>query len=483
MSRLCIAVTGANNGVGFGACQRLLEQLSSEHQTDANPQFDIPVESKDVPDEPPQWSGLTLIMVCRNMQKAEAARGKLLSYLDRILEVRKAKGIVDEYGKNFRQNLVIEIEKCDFTSVKSVVDCARGMRTKYPYLNHLVLNAGAASFTAIDWFKLVIPLLLHPVISLTVASYIIQGIGERSEDGFGYIWQCNVFGPYIFYRELQPLLEAFHSRSDVDHHYPSRVLWTTSIEATHFYRPEDWQLVETNHSYEASKYQIDLVASQLEKQALRLEEQTNRPAKVRHVLIHPGCASTGIADNMLYPIMIYLMNLAFYFARFLGSPHHPKDPHIAGIAATHTLLTPIENLPNPQRHSRCLKFSEIDSEQKMLLQEKLTEVKWIRVIDPKDPPPPIKFGAETDIFGNPRVGVMRVKQWKEYEPESRALVERFEGLYKSLVSDHPEKFTPVPEGDFSPAADGPVVQKRRVWDHQDGYGSNARGSTYTSGYN
>ena len=117
------------------------------------------------------------------------------------------------------------------------------------------------------------------------------------------------------YRELQPLLEAFHSRSDVNFHYPSRVLWTTSLEATHFYRPEDWQLVETDHSYEASKYQTELVASQLENQALRSEEQTNRPAKVRHLLIHPGCASTGIADNLVHPILIYLMNVAFCLVR------------------------------------------------------------------------------------------------------------------------------------------------------------------------
>ena len=66
-------------------------------------------------------------MVCRNMQKAEAARGKLLSYLDRILEAR---GGVDKHGQNFRENLVVEIEKCDFASVKSVIDCARGMKTR-----------------------------------------------------------------------------------------------------------------------------------------------------------------------------------------------------------------------------------------------------------------------------------------------------------------------------------------------------------------
>jgi len=118
------------------------------------------------------------------------------------------------------------------------------------------------------------------------------------------------------YRELQPLLEAFHSRSDIGLHYPSRVLWTTSIEATHFYRPEDWQLIETDHSYEASKYQTELIASQLENQALRLEEQTNRPAQVRHVLIHPGCASTGIAENLVHPILTYLMDIVFYMVRY-----------------------------------------------------------------------------------------------------------------------------------------------------------------------
>ena len=101
----------------------------------------------------------------------------------------------------------------------------------------------------------------------------------------------------------------------------------------------------------------------------------------------------------------------------------------------------------------------------MRLQEKLTEVKWIQAIDPKDPAPPIKFGAETDIFGNPRVGVMRVKQWKEYGPESKVLVDRFEGLYKSLVLDHPEKFAPIPDGDTSRTTNSPVVQKRRAWDH------------------
>jgi len=78
-----------------------------------------------------------------------------------------------------------------------------------------VLNAGTASFVAMDWFKLLIPLILHPIVSLTVASYIVQGVGERSDDGFGYIWQCNVFGPYLFVSPSahpDDLKELIHSR-------------------------------------------------------------------------------------------------------------------------------------------------------------------------------------------------------------------------------------------------------------------------------
>jgi len=109
-------------------------------------------------------------------------------------------------------------------------------------------------------------------------------------------------------------------------------------------------------------------------------------------------------------------------------------------------------------------------------------VKWNHETDPKDLAPPIKFGAETDIYGNPRVGVIRVSQWKEYEPESKALIDRFEGMYKSLVLDHPEKFTPVLGSGADRAADVPVVQKRRARDREDGSRSKVRGSD-TSRYN
>jgi hypothetical protein len=43
--------------------------------------------------------------------------------------------VADEYGQDFKRNLVIQIEKCDFTSVSSVVGCARGMRARLVFLS------------------------------------------------------------------------------------------------------------------------------------------------------------------------------------------------------------------------------------------------------------------------------------------------------------------------------------------------------------
>jgi hypothetical protein len=100
--------------------------------------------------------------------------------------------------------------------------------SRYPYLNHLVLNAGTASFVAIDRFQFLVSFILHPILTLTAASYIIQGIGERSGDGLGHIWQCNVFGPYIL---VSPLTQQSHSPSTVLTHNPhSHSLSTPSTE-------------------------------------------------------------------------------------------------------------------------------------------------------------------------------------------------------------------------------------------------------------
>jgi hypothetical protein len=63
-----------------------------------------------------------------------------------------------------------------------------------------------------------------------------------------------------------------------------------------FYDPSDWQLTKTAHSYESSKFQMDLIAHQLDQASFR-EESDELP--VRHLTVLPGVAGTNIANTLL----------------------------------------------------------------------------------------------------------------------------------------------------------------------------------------
>jgi hypothetical protein len=106
------------------------------------------------------------------------------------------------------------------------------------------------------------------------------------------------------FRELQGSLAA----SPFDE---ARVIWCSSLEASpKFYDSEDWQLRLTEHSYESSKYQIDLIGTVLD----RLAAQA--PGKqVRHLVSEPGACSTSISNALIGPFLDRLKVLAFYIVR------------------------------------------------------------------------------------------------------------------------------------------------------------------------
>ena len=80
-----------------------------------------------------------------------------------------------------------------------------GGRDRYPYVSHLVCNAGVAPFLRISW-----PLFLQQFLQDTCRlkpfefavhpRFNIQRTSIMSEDGLGWAWQCNVFGHYIIVR-------------------------------------------------------------------------------------------------------------------------------------------------------------------------------------------------------------------------------------------------------------------------------------------
>jgi 3-keto steroid reductase len=79
------------------------------------------------------------------------------------------------------------------------------VRYRYPYVSHLVCNAGVAPFLKISWLLFCQQLWrntleLNPFKVVTEPTYNVQHVGLMSDDGLGWAWQCNVFGHYILVR-------------------------------------------------------------------------------------------------------------------------------------------------------------------------------------------------------------------------------------------------------------------------------------------
>ncbi|ETW84523.1 hypothetical protein HETIRDRAFT_312795 [Heterobasidion irregulare TC 32-1] len=399
-TRPIIIVTGANNGIGFGTCRRLLAQLSQINPPDAQPLFSRVADQQDVGILYP-CEGMTLIMACRNTQRAEAARVKL--YEEFRADVAGRKGADRKHLERFQQNLTIDICQLDLASVHSVFEFADKVSRAYPYVSHIICNAGVAPFLHISWLGLVKQILINFLDAVTYPRYNVQQSGMMSEDGLGWVWQCNVFGHYILCRALEPALSAY---SDAQHG-PARVLWMSSLEANPVhYDTEDWQLTKSLHSYEGSKYQMDLIGAELNRRALR---QT--PPSVRHFVVHPGVVYTAIDAVLLGAFFHRMKHLIFYLARFVGSPHHTITSWNGASAAVHVALASLAFLP--VFFSATIGHSHGNGHTQ---------------------PVPARLHSITDRFGTSLVGAQPITAWEEYEDEGVKLVNRCEKLYLSFVA-------------------------------------------------
>ena len=90
----------------------------------------------------------------------------------------------------------------------------------------------------------------------------------------------------------------------------ARVIWCSSLEASpKFYDRDDWQLTKTAHSYESSKYQIDIIATNLDRIALNLDK--GKP--IRHFISEPGLCDTSISRALIGRFLEYVKVFLFYF--------------------------------------------------------------------------------------------------------------------------------------------------------------------------
>ncbi|KAJ7067896.1 3-keto sterol reductase [Mycena amicta] len=408
-----VVVTGANAGVGFGICQRLLFQLCTSNPPDSWPE-PWATRANDLSLEPPTANGLTLIMACRSIKRAEAARDDLYHLLDAYIKKLRSDREYDGYADEFRHNLTIEVEHLDLANLETVFDFSARISARHSYVSHLIFNAGIACFSHINWLGAVRQLSTHFFEAITKPAFYIQSVGDLTVDGLGYTFQCNFFGHYVLFRTLEPLLHNTSYSPD------SRVIWSSSLEASpKFYDKADWQHVRNHHSYESTKYQIDLTGAVLDLQAL---QNSTAPKRVRHFVSQPGIAHTKISANLVARggILDTLKLILFYVARFFNTRHHSITGTNAAVAAVHLSLVALSfvtfsTMPRrkPSSNGSANGTANGDSRPSKFS--------------------PVRFGAESNRWGRAEVGLTPVVGWEENKLHAASLVEQSAALYDSIV--------------------------------------------------
>lgn len=286
-----------------------------------------------------------------------------------------------------KHRISLQPEQVDLTSLRSVQALSTKLLGNLPRLDTIICNAGYGGFTGIDWPVAIKETLTDFFTSLTYPSYKLSTTGERTaaqtgfkypdaEDGnsqkeeppLGQVFTSNVFGHYLLSHQLVPLLSSSPDQG--------RIVFVSSIEplVSHFHA-DDIQGLASSKAYESSKRLTDIIAltstlpstrpfvqrfltpspttpsqsivlldneqSQCTRDStpdtppLRISLSDNEyrvPAnpEPKIYVSHPGICATSIITLSLIPF--YLRILAFYIARWLGSPWHTVSAYKGACA-------------------------------------------------------------------------------------------------------------------------------------------------------
>ncbi|XP_061440045.1 3-keto-steroid reductase/17-beta-hydroxysteroid dehydrogenase 7 isoform X2 [Rhineura floridana] len=282
-------ITGASSGIGAALCERLLQEDASVH----------------------------MCLACRNMEKANATRNKLLSYYP---------------------SADISIVQIDVGKLESVLHAAEEIKTsnhlllslcRFHHLDYLFLNAGimvnprisvwafirgifSRSSKQHTWGSQVVShpntdqaqtclasVMEHPQVEqneakssfaqrmfqmLTTAEGLIGQEDRVTPDGLQEVFETNLFGHFMLIRQLEPLLCC--------HEKPCKLVWTSSVNAHKSnFSLHDYQHRQGTEAYSSSKYATDLTS-------VALNNRFNKQGLYSSVTC-PGVVMT----NMTFEIM------------------------------------------------------------------------------------------------------------------------------------------------------------------------------------
>ncbi|XP_018655463.1 putative retinal dehydrogenase [Schistosoma mansoni] len=223
-------VTGCNTGIGFYTASELARR------------------------------GATIIMACRNMERANEARTRLLEMYGennaKSEETDVACSRVKSSLKHIESDQLL-IEQLDLASLKSIREFADRIKSKYNKIDFLINNAG-----------------------LILQNY------TTTEDGFEMTMGVNYFGPFLLTELLLPLLKNAAS---------SRIINVSSMihERGRIIKPDlqyDQKTYDALNAYSTSKLANVIHAIELSE---RLKD-----CGVVAVSLHPGIVNTEVMRDM-----------------------------------------------------------------------------------------------------------------------------------------------------------------------------------------